>query len=367
VRQFSNLDILKGSSSRRLRSVPPKLDPWESEFDNLAAKHEEGFRKWATSLPSLRPTPSPTIPQGINIERGSSSIPLIDQGREQIKALGHRLAARGKDQIKAIHAPNLPRTVETAQILARITGAPIKEESPDWQTQRMGWMEGMPSDEIRGEKTRLRRDAPDEVPPGMGPFSTEPGESTNQFLHRRLAKMDKLMQAYRKAYAKDPDLIWIVINHYSGIKADEAWLKKGMPKDYSVDVDEFMRHDGDPGEVHRLYLCSHGDWHLQTSYDVPKEGKLAPGIYVIRHGLTAWNEEAKVGAGKKDGKVEGKVEKVDAPGLNLAEQAQIHANLREVMRTPGWTRLPSTHREKIQSARLALAEKLPKELTREVR
>lgn len=71
---------------------------------------------------------------------------------------------------------------------------------------------------------------------------------------------------------------------------------------------------------------------------------------------------------QQGGGVDKSVDNAENPqGLSIEEQAKIHHQLREVMRGRGYTRMPSEHRVKIQSARLALESKLPREMTKEKR
>lgn len=347
--------LLRNRPHLRPRSLLHESDHEEFE-GKLAQIHSDLTKRqrspWEGDVPSIYK------PAGMNIERGSSAIPLIEQGRQQIQERGRQLKrALGHRRVKII-APDLPRTIESAQILHETTHQPISEISPDWMTQRMGWMEGLPSDDIRKEKTRLRTSARDEVPPGMGPFSTQPGESTNQYLDRYLGKLRPLMRAFKKS----PNQIVFLVNHYSGIKATSAALSQakkegklgeGVLADHGIDQAEFLRHDGKPGDVHRLYLCSHGDWHLDTDFDLTKvkPGELPWGIYILRHGLTAWNEEAKPTDSKETSQ---NVPERPTGGLSVADQAKLRDNLKEIMKSPGFSRMPSQSRIKIQNARFQL-------------
>jgi broad specificity phosphatase PhoE len=351
--------------------TPAEMLRLRREFHQANAPKELPFEvplhtpKYREDPYDVSSVPSPFKPQGINIERGGSSIPLIDQGRRQIAARGRQLKkALGAHRAKII-APDLSRTIETAEILHRETRQPITEISPDWMTQRMGWMEGLPSDDIRQEKIRLRSKARNEVPPGMGPFSTAPGESTNTFLDRWLGKFRPLLRSFKK----DPHQIIILVNHYSGIKAVQAGfakakkegkLSEGILPDLSIDQAEFLRHDGAPGDIHRVYLCSHGDFHIDDIFDLGKvkPGEMPWGIYIMRHGLTAWNEEAKPEAEVKAADKQADSNDAKSSGMSLEAQAKLRDNLRDIMRSPGYTRMPTQTRVKIQNARFQLESSL---------
>ena len=60
----------------------------------------------------------------------------------------------------------------------------------------------------------------------------------------------------------------------------------------ALDNVELLRHDGAPGDIHRLYLTPTGVWKIEKFDANNQVPPLPPGIYVIRHGLTPWNREA---------------------------------------------------------------------------
>lgn len=264
---------------QKLRSSLPR---------DLLTKHAKNGK-----LTTPEPPPDPLKPTGQDINRGSSDIPLTPEGKKQVEHVGQLYARRhGPD---GIMMSDLTRSIQTGHAISQATGAPILDTSPDLQPWHLGGLEGRRVKEVLPEMIRLQSSAPDEVPQGMGPYSTQPGESYNQYKHRFL----NYMQGVMAAHDKSPHSRLVVVNHYRGIKTMQAWLKAGMPQDLSVDIPELLRHDGEPGDAHRLYRdpAENGKWKFDDKFKLDKDsGPLPPGVYINRHGKTAWNAESKVGA-----------------------------------------------------------------------
>jgi broad specificity phosphatase PhoE len=231
-----------------------------------------------------------------DIARGSSDIPLTPEGKAFLCEDGCQLArlcgGDGQGRISKITTSDLRRTRESGCILQRCLGTTVPlEHNANLDPWYQGWIEGQVVDpKILAEMIRLEIKDPDETPPGRGPLSTHPGESFNNYKARFLRTMIPIMERYKESLLYSP-IREVVINHYRGIKVLEAWTKNGTPKDQSLDNAELIRHDGAPGDIHRLYITSAGVWKIEAFDADNQVPPLPSGIYIIRHGATPWNKE----------------------------------------------------------------------------
>src|SRR3954469_6549020 len=76
--------------------------------------------------------------------QGQTDIPLSDAGRAQARALGAALAGRG---IVAVHASDLQRATETADIVARTLGIAAFNVDPRLRERGFGCFEGLSGEE----------------------------------------------------------------------------------------------------------------------------------------------------------------------------------------------------------------------------
>jgi broad specificity phosphatase PhoE len=125
------------------------------------------------------------------------------------------------------------------------------------------------------DRIENRPDAP--AAKGRGPLSTKDGESFNQFKNRAL-------DATRAALADhEPGEKTAVVTHYRNIRAIQAWLNAGAKANNDIDVNTMKaKGDSEPGDM--FYMHPGGKALLK----VDKADQ--PGVYLIRHGATAWNE-----------------------------------------------------------------------------
>jgi broad specificity phosphatase PhoE len=91
--------------------------------------------------------------------QGHTDRPLNDYGRQQAKALAHRLAGEGAD---AIYTSDLLRAKETAEIVGERLGLTVVVD-PDLREKDWGTWEGLTGDErvaveFEGETTEAHRD-----------------------------------------------------------------------------------------------------------------------------------------------------------------------------------------------------------------
>ncbi len=383
MRQFSNLHLLQGRSPvQRLKGPSPPPDNWNQQVDQA---HQQMISDWMASHPSPpdhglhnyqpsdqsangQPTADPRQPHSGERIRGWADIPLLPAGVKQGQRNGQLLKQKGGAY--GIYTPSLRRSLQSAHATSQSSGIPIAESDPAWATRGWGSLDGQPLKDNLAQMIHYQKTEPDAVPPGGG-------ESTNQYFQRFLPKFHQLMQDVEASGEKA-----VLINHHSGIKAIEAWFKAGMPQDYSADLHEFTRHDGEPGDAY-LISKKKGGWEIEP-FDLGGKEPIPPAsIILTRHGKTAWNGQA--GESDEGTKPGGKdrpvvatptstavaeatqpspaaagVQRPGPGGMSLDEQAAHYLQLRDIMRTPGFARMPSAARVKIQNARFALESRLPR-------
>ena len=84
--------------------------------------------------------------------------PLTELGREQAQAAGEALRAHG---ITHIYASTVPRTMQTAEIIAAALQLPV-EHSDDWVEHLIPAIDGLTIEEIREQAPHLAPDRTDE-------------------------------------------------------------------------------------------------------------------------------------------------------------------------------------------------------------
>ncbi len=218
-----------------------------------------------------RPTTMPMPPRGpedrIRRVTGTADVPLNAEGRRQGRELAH--AVKGKFT-KVVTSP-MQRSSEMATMIS-----PEARISHALGPMRLGQHEGRPVDtETRTIQQRMRH-APDEPAPGRSEHSGLKGESLNDFADRVVGHVQK-----QQAQKSSNDTI-LNVTHGRNMRAVNAWAKKGMPADRSIDMKEMLK-DGDwsgPAELHHL-----------TTEGLKKVAQPVPGgIHYARHGETSWTQ-----------------------------------------------------------------------------
>ncbi len=225
-------------------------------------------------------TPLTPFPKG-GIIRGSSDIALSEQGRHEARALGHHLAAAGG--LDRVYTSDLGRTRETAHLVAEPSGAMVMPPDPGLRSWPLGQLEGQPATKENDDLIQhLIHAAPDQVPEGAGPISTEPGISFNDFSRRSLTALTKVMQESQA----DPQARIGVITHNRDQKLWRGFIKAGARPDGMVDKRELAKGGEIPGGVDLISQGPNG-WQIED-FD-PRTEVTRPGIYAIRHTSTDWN------------------------------------------------------------------------------
>lgn len=221
--------------------------------------------------------------------RGSSELPLTDEGVAKAHDLAMKLAAKGG--LQEIVASNLGRTMHTARIISNYTHAPITDTTDALHPWHMGALEGQ---EITPDRVALQKALvknPDVLGAleGRGPRSTADGETFNDFQDRSLPYLKSLISRS----AADPTRAIGVVTHYRVKKLLEAWMRKGMDPGGDIDRDFMNEHDTSnvPGGVERLAMDTYAGPQM-SSVDLDGPGRLLGGLYLIRHENTPWNSES---------------------------------------------------------------------------
>jgi len=142
---------------------------------------------------------------------GHTDTPLSPRGRRQAEATARALLS---EKFDAIYSSDLPRAIETATPLARLTGAPL-ETTEALRERSVGVMEGLTFEEAAEQhpeqyQALLRRDF-DHVLLG--------GESYRQTLDRASRKLDEAIEQHkggRIALFAHTGTICILILHLMG-------------------------------------------------------------------------------------------------------------------------------------------------------
>src|SRR5690349_21410733 len=179
--------------------------------------------------------------------RGSSNIPLTQEGRQEMEKAGKLYAEKGK--VNDIYSSDLGRSIESSLILVKHTGAPL-HVSDKYQPWHLGGLEGQKTKDVLPLMLSYWHEKFNVAPTGMGPLSTRPGESAKTYSRRFLLAIQPILDKVKEGK------IIILVNHFRGIKLLQAWIKKGAPLSLDFDHAELLRHDGDPGDAHRFYFDS---------------------------------------------------------------------------------------------------------------
>src|SRR5438132_13966661 len=118
---------------------------------------------------------------------GTSPIGLNSKGRDQAHMLADHIATHGG--LHLIISSDLPRAMETAQIIHEKTKAPI-HISKGLHPWHLGALEGQPEKESEAIVQHHARSMPWAPLPGKSPESGVRGESFNTFHNRLKGTMD---------------------------------------------------------------------------------------------------------------------------------------------------------------------------------
>lgn len=239
----------------------------------------------------LMQNPTPSVvssPKRVSRIRGTSDLPLNQNGVNQVNDRGRQIAAKGGMDL-LVTSP-LQRARNTAISISRASGGTpihVDERAMPWH---LGMYEGEPVDNVKGFVAKMANDHPDMPIPGRGPLSTRDGESFNSFKNRWIGG---LLAPLMEAHAQDPSSKIGIVTHLRDILAAKAWIDKGARKDlqfdhHDVNYEAKTSKEEKPSSVFKI--SPEGDkWKFEDEdVDNPEE-QFTPGIYFIRHGETDWN------------------------------------------------------------------------------
>lgn len=198
--------------------------------------------------------------------RGQANIPMTPEGEAQVRQSASNLVRLGG--LDAMWHSNLNRAKKVAHITTERMPSVVPQDFGDallpWN---LGDFQGKPVSDV-GEKINYYVYHPDEVVPS--------GESFNQFKQR-------FLPAFRGAMNQGKTKKIGLAAHGRTDALASAYVYAGMPEDDQL-VIAVMFQKVPTGSV--LYVApdlSMGRITDQSTYS------LQPGVYLIRHGATAWN------------------------------------------------------------------------------
>jgi probable phosphoglycerate mutase len=157
--------------------------------------------------------------------RGFINVPLSNEGKKEAASTADELKDSG---IKTIITSDLTRARQTADAIAKTTGAKVVED-PGLRPWHFGpTIEGKPTDKML-PVIQSYVDAPDKRPRG--------GETFNEFKDRYLA-------AFHNAQDNYPDENTALVTHFRGLQLMKAWRETGVDND-TVDPRVFTEYSPD--------------------------------------------------------------------------------------------------------------------------
>lgn len=166
--------------------------------------------------------------------RGWLDVPLNVKGKEDAHKAAKKLA---KEHPEMIYSSDLVRAFETAQIIDKQFHVPIVK-SNHLRPWNLGAMQGKYTKDILHELNDMIK-FEHKIP--------KDGESFKTFRVRFLSELQKIVNQAKK----DNSTIFIT-THYRNLKTCDAWVQKGMPLDFSVDVETMLSDSFKPGEIYEF-------------------------------------------------------------------------------------------------------------------
>lgn len=197
--------------------------------DQMASKLMDKYKKGAyhTTLTVVRHGSTKLNDSGKI--RGWADVDLDEKGQEEAKEAGEELKKNPPDLLVV---SDMKRTQETAEIISKITGSPIKEVSRDFRPWDLGDLTGQ---SVKGTLPIIQeyaKEKPDEKIPG--------GESFNSFKKRFLTGLEEVIKKYKGKNIG-------IVTHHRGDRIIDGWIKGDMTGD--IDMDSFLSKGIDPGAV----------------------------------------------------------------------------------------------------------------------
>ncbi len=294
------LDAIKNQSETDKAIMRKQISEAPYEYVGSPETQQEIFRRLGIDIPSDIPRmakggvvlPAPVkeaeaigaASTGEDVIRGSSDIPLAPQGKEQAETLGKQFKARGG--LDSLESGDLVRAHDTAMAISKACSCSPVTKNTNLRPWMLGGLEGQPTLSVLSKIHRFITKQPNVKVPGKGPKSTSPGESFNAFKRRFLGTLKERLQELKK----DPNKRMALVTHYRDIRIAQAWADKGFPDSMEINPKLMLVKGNDPpASVFRLYWK--GSKPALEKINMA-QGKNIGGIYLVRHGITKWNEEA---------------------------------------------------------------------------
>ena len=270
-------DILVGTPKENLDPIVNRTrSQGEIEAAYRIMKGEADPQKLAKVTSQLRDVHG----DGADVASGSSPIPLDDRGQARAAELPTILPKPDK-----IITSGVLRSIEMAKPMVDAYPNASQQIDSRWDAMHKGVLEGQATPEVNEVVDHNARTAPDQPIPGGGPLSIDPGESWNNFSGRVISAASDALDNWKQ----NPNEVHTVFTHSDVLKGLAAHAEKwgdGMPS-ASIDPDYFEQQEaGKPGSVYRYDTDNLGRPHLWDVSDSPPD---AGGLYLIRHGETAWD------------------------------------------------------------------------------
>jgi broad specificity phosphatase PhoE len=170
--------------------------------------------------------------------RGWDNSSLTSHGRNEAHKLGETLKGKG---INILISSDLPRAVETAKILSKELNIPYRGSSHQLRTWNVGELTGRGLKDTQKIQDDYAENKPDEKIKG--------GESFNTFKERVLKGFEKIEKNF-------PKEIVGVVTHSKCQRVLDAWMKNGCPKDYSINMKEYLTKSLEPGTAEERVIQS---------------------------------------------------------------------------------------------------------------
>ena len=217
---------------------------------------------------------------GVRRVTGSADIPLTPAGEEQAARMAEEKITK---PLNAIYESGSQRSHGTAVKFAgkALTPPTVLPSLNGWPR---GATEGQPAETTKDLMGRLLMN-PDEVPPGLSPFSGEPGKSWNGAMKPMFADITRVARGLKGGERV------LFITSGGNLQAINAWGAAGYPASGDFDHTAIASQPY-ASATGKLFRLENGG--LQ---EVP--GDEEPGIYFSEHGETAWNSKGEKGGTAK--------------------------------------------------------------------
>lgn len=165
--------------------------------------------------------------------RGWKDIPLNEGGKQHARDTAQLLKS---DPPSKIVTSDLKRAAETAEIISRITGAPVV-----WKTQKFRpWNVGKYAGQLSSKAVPIigayAKDKPFYEIPG--------GESFDTFRRRFFSGLDEALDKYEGVIA--------VVSHHRCERLLKAWIAADYPTNNGIDIKVFNQKGEKPGTAERM-------------------------------------------------------------------------------------------------------------------